>query len=51
MRRAHELQIFLAGLFIAALAAVPIANLLTPLFGAALMVRVHNRFGAKTLRP
>ena len=43
VRRAHEFQIFLAGMFIAALAAVPIANLLTPLFGAALMVRVHDK--------
>ncbi|MGH6677061.1 MAG: sulfate transporter family protein [Xanthobacteraceae bacterium] len=42
LRQAHELQIFLAGLAIAALAAVPLANLLTPLFGAALMVRVHK---------
>jgi len=51
LRRAHELQIFLAGLFIAALAAVPIANLLTPLFGAALMVRVHNKIGAASSTP
>ncbi len=43
LRRGHELQIFLAGMFIAALAAVPIVNLLTPLFGAALMVRVHDK--------
>lgn len=42
LRRAHKWQIFLAGLAIAALAAVPLANLLTPLFGAALMVRVHR---------
>lgn len=51
VRRAHELQIFIAGLIVAALAAIPIANLLTPLFGAALMVRVHKDFGAKPLRP
>jgi CysZ protein len=43
IRRVHEFQIFLAGMFIAALAAVPVANLLTPLFGAALMVRVHDK--------
>jgi CysZ protein len=42
LRRAHALTIFLAGVAIAALAAVPLANLLTPLFGAALMVRVHR---------
>ncbi len=42
LRRAHELQIFLAGLAIATLAVVPLANLLTPLFGTAFMVRVHK---------
>jgi CysZ protein len=47
LRRAHELEIFLAGLPIAALAAVPIANLLTPLFGPALMVRVHDKLAVK----
>jgi CysZ protein len=43
LRRANALRIFLAGLLIAALAAVPLLNLLTPLFGASLMVRLHNR--------
>jgi CysZ protein len=42
LEHAHRMQIFLAGLAVAALAAVPIVNLLTPLFGAALMVRVHR---------
>jgi CysZ protein len=42
LRQRHTLHIFAAGLFIAALAAVPIVNLLTPLFGTALMVRVHR---------
>ncbi|MGP8232884.1 MAG: EI24 domain-containing protein [Methylovirgula sp.] len=46
IRRANELQIFLAGLLIAVLAAVPFANLLTPLFGASLMVRLHNKLAA-----
>ncbi|MEJ0051293.1 MAG: sulfate transporter family protein [Methylovirgula sp.] len=50
VRRAHEFQIFLAGMFIAALAAVPIANLLTPLFGAALMVRVHDKIARQPLK-
>ncbi len=44
MRRTHGAEIFIAGLFIAVLAAVPIANLLTPLFGAAFMVRMHRIF-------
>jgi len=47
LRRAHQLEIFLAGLLIAALAAVPLANLLTPLFGPALMVRIHDKLAVK----
>jgi CysZ protein len=50
LRRAHGFQIFLAGMFIAALAAVPIANLLTPLFGAALMVRVHDKIAMGSVK-
>ena len=42
LRRRHAVKIFLAGLFIAVLLAVPILNLLTPLFGTAFMVRVHH---------
>lgn len=42
LRRRHALRLFFAGLFIAALLAVPVLNLLTPLFGAAFMVRVHH---------
>ncbi len=42
MRRRYAPQLFLAGLLIAALVAVPGLNLLTPLFGTALMVRVHK---------
>ena len=42
LHRAHWREIFVAGLAIAALAAVPVANLLAPLFAAALMVRVHK---------
>jgi CysZ protein len=43
MRRRHRLYIFLCGFFIAAVVAVPIVNLLTPLFGTAFMVRIHQR--------
>jgi len=42
LRRRYTLEITAAGLFIAALAAVPIVNLLTPLFGTAFMVRIHS---------
>ena len=40
LRRAHALRIFIAGALCAGLAAVPLANLLTPLFATALLVRV-----------
>ena len=46
LRRRHPLRIFAAGLLVAALLAVPILNLLTPLFGTAFMVRVHKRIAA-----
>ena len=45
LRRRYPLRIFLAGLLIAAFLAVPILNLLTPLFGTAFMVRLHKRIG------
>ena len=40
--RRHSLRIFLAGALCAALASVPILNLLTPLFATALLVRVAH---------
>jgi CysZ protein len=43
LRRRYPLRIFIAGLLIAAFLAVPILNLLTPLFGTAFMVRLHRR--------
>ena len=43
LRRRHSARIFLAGLVVAALVAVPILNLVTPLFATALMVRVFKR--------
>lgn len=43
LRLAHELRLFVAGLFVAAVLAIPIANLLAPLFGTAFMVRVSWR--------
>ena len=45
LRRANALTIFIAGLFIAAVLAIPIVNLLTPLFGTAFMVRMHRAMG------
>ena len=43
MRRRHRLYIFLCGLLVACFVVVPIVNLLTPLFGTAFMVRIHQR--------
>ncbi len=43
LRQRHAGRIFLAGLVIAALVSVPVLNLVTPLFGAAFMVRVFKR--------
>jgi len=47
LRRKHAALLFACGLFIAAFVAVPILNLLTPLFGTAFMVRVHKRLAAR----
>ena len=38
----HALTVFLAGLVIAAFLAIPLLNLLTPLFAAGLMVHLHK---------
>lgn len=40
LRRLNALRLFAAGLVIAAMLAVPVLNLLTPLFAAAFMVRI-----------
>ncbi len=47
MRRAHAGHIFAAGLFIAIIVSVPIVNLITPLFGTALMVHTHKRLSRR----
>lgn len=43
LRARHAGTVFLAGLVIAAVLAVPLLNLLTPLFAAALMVHLHKQ--------
>jgi CysZ protein len=43
LRKASELRLFGAGLVMAALLAVPVLNLLTPLFGTAYMVRLTRK--------
>ncbi len=42
LRSKHSTTVFLAGLVIAAFMAIPILNLLTPLFAAAMMVHLHK---------
>ncbi|MBP1849451.1 sulfate transporter family protein [Rhizobium halophytocola] len=46
-RAKHSTTVFLAGLLIAAFLAVPILNLLTPLFAASLMVHLHKKISAR----
>ena len=48
IRSRHGGTVFVAGLLIAGFLAIPIVNLLTPLFAAALMVHLHQRIAAKT---
>jgi CysZ protein len=43
LRRKHGALVFLAGLALAAVMSVPVVNLCAPLFGIALMVRLHKR--------
>ena len=47
LRRRHGGTVFLAGLAIAGILAVPVVNLLTPLFAAALMVHLHRALAAR----
>jgi CysZ protein len=49
LERRHRLRIFCAGCLAAGVLAVPILNLLTPLFAAALMVRVAQPIVARGL--
>ncbi len=51
LRTRHAVTLFLAGLLIAAFVAVPIVNLLTPLFGVAFMVRVHKIIAPQAVTP
>ena len=49
MRVENRLTVLAAGAVMAALVLVPVLNLLTPLFGVALMVHVHKRLAARSL--
>lgn len=46
-RRKHRATVFLAGLVLAAFLAVPLLNLLTPLFAAGMMVHLHRMLSAR----
>lgn len=47
LRRQYAGTVFLAGLVIAAFLAVPVLNLVTPLFAAAMMVHLHKAISAR----
>lgn len=49
MRVEHRGTVLLAGAMLAGLVLVPVVNLLTPLFGVALMVHLHKRLAARAL--
>ena len=49
MRVACRPTVLLAGAMMAGLLLVPVVNLLTPLFGIALMVHVHKRLSGRAL--
>lgn len=46
-RQHHKITVFLGGLVIAAFLAIPLVNLLTPLFAAAMMVHLHKALSGK----
>lgn len=50
LRQRHSGRLFVAGLLIAAFLAVPLVNLLTPLFATAFMVHLHKRIAAREAR-
>jgi uncharacterized protein involved in cysteine biosynthesis len=43
LRKRHQGEVFIAGMFIAAFVSIPIVSLATPLFAMALMVHMHKR--------
>jgi CysZ protein len=51
LRRQYAGTVFLAGLVIAAVLAVPLLNLVTPLFAAAMMVHLHKAISARERPP
>lgn len=50
LRSKHAVTIFLAGIVIAGFLAIPLLNLLTPLFAAAMMVHLHKAISRQEVR-
>lgn len=50
LRQQNAVTVFLAGFLIAPLLMVPIINLITPVYGTAFMVHLHQRLAAKAER-
>jgi CysZ protein len=48
LREEHRWETFIAGIIVAAFVAVPVLNLVTPLFATALMTRIYKRAAAAT---
>jgi CysZ protein len=51
MRRHYGGTVFFSGLIVAAFVSVPVLNLATPLFAAALMARLHKRLSRRAVSP
>jgi len=47
MRTENRLTVFIAGMLLALVVLIPVVNLLTPLFGIALMVHLHKRLAKR----
>jgi CysZ protein len=52
LRRANAVRVFLAGFILAGVVAIPVLNLITPVFATAFMVHLHKQFSpARELLP
>jgi CysZ protein len=49
LRSQYGVTVFLAGLVIAGFLAIPIVNLLTPLFAAAMMIHLHKAISQREI--
>ncbi len=50
LRSQYGVTVFLAGLVIAGFMAIPIVNLLTPLFAATMMVHLHKAISKRAIK-